>query len=174
VSRGRTSLSLNRRISLLMFAAVACMIPWIIYLGLSLPEHFDARNWNVLWIGFDVALIAALGYTGYAAWFQRTIVLSTALVTGTLLLCDAWFDVVTDWGTNGLWLSLLTAIGAEIPLALFFFWLARRIMRRIVGVVHDLSGGEGPTPRNRAADELLKEMLKGAAARREIADPHNP
>jgi hypothetical protein len=40
-----------------------------------------------------------------------------AAVTGTMLVCDAWFDVVTSIGGNDWVEAILEAIFAELPLA---------------------------------------------------------
>jgi hypothetical protein len=47
-----------------------------------------------------------------------------ATVAGTLLLCDAWFDTLTSNAGNELAMATFEAVAAEVPLALFCFWLA--------------------------------------------------
>jgi len=131
------------------------LIPWLIYLGHSLPPKFDVRNWEVVWIGFDAVLIVVLAYAAWAFWFRRQILVSTAIVAGTLLLCVAWFDVVTSIGSPGAWVSLVTAVGGEIPLALFFFWVAYRVLTRTVAAFHGAAGRPGPPPRIRDAVVLF-------------------
>jgi len=56
------------------------------------------------------------------------------MVAGTLLFCDAWFDMVTSFGHRDEWLTLLTGFGAELPLGVFFFWLYRRIAMTTMSV----------------------------------------
>jgi hypothetical protein len=134
-----------RLVSGLFLAAAIGLIPWIVFLGLTLPPKYDAGHWQLLWTGFDVALLIALGYAAWAAWYQRQILATTALVLGTLLLCDAWFDMLTSFGHRDEWLTLLTGFGAEIPLALFFFWLYRRIVLNTIAVLYRATGlGEPP------------------------------
>ena len=29
------------------------LLPWMVYLGLTLPHRYEARHWSVLWIGYD-------------------------------------------------------------------------------------------------------------------------
>ena len=62
------------------------------------PAKYNAGHWNLLWAGFDIGLLCVLGYAAWAAWFRRQILAATAIVAGTLLLCDAWFDVITSMG----------------------------------------------------------------------------
>jgi len=97
-------------------------------LGPVLPGKYDAEHWSLLWTGFDVVLLAVLGYAGWAAWFRRQILATTSIVAGTLLLCDAWFDIITSIGNSDEWLSLLTGFGIEIPLAVSFLCLYRHII----------------------------------------------
>ena len=94
-----------RLISWLFLTAALALIPWIVFLGLSLPPKYDAGHWQLLWTGFDVALLVALGYAAWAAWFQRQILATTSLVLGAALLCDAWFDILTSFGHRDEWLA---------------------------------------------------------------------
>jgi len=131
------------------------LIPWVVYLGHSLPPRFDVHDWGVVWIGFDAVLIVVLASTAWAFWFRRQILVSTAIVAGTLLSCDAWFDVVTSIGSPGAWVSLVIAVGGEIPLALFFFRVAYRLLARTVAAFHAAMGRPGPPPKIRDAVVLV-------------------
>ncbi len=51
-----------------------------------------------------------------------------AFTSGVLLVCDAWFDLMTA-GPDDVRLSLITALGIELPLAIFMITGALRIMR---------------------------------------------
>ena len=77
------------------------MVPWIVYLALTLPESYRAGNWAAVWVGFDVALVLVLLSTALAAWRRRQLMVPLLLVAATLLLCDAWFDVATSYGRSG-------------------------------------------------------------------------
>jgi len=138
---------LSRRVAKVIAIVVVGLAPWIAYLALALPPRYDARNWTVVWVGFDIALMAVLAHSAWAAWFRRQVMVATALIAGTLFLCDAWFDVMTSFGSRGEWVTLLTALGGELPAAAAFFWIARRGMRRTVLSFHELSGRSGPLPR---------------------------
>jgi hypothetical protein len=144
----------SRFVSGLFVVAAVAMLPWVAFLGATLPPRYDAGHWNLLWVGFDVALVCVLGYAAWAAWFRRQILGSTTLVAGTLLLCDAWFDVITSIGHRDQWLTLLTAVGGELPLAFFFFWLYRRIVLSTLAIFHELLG-DGPSPRRLREAQIL-------------------
>ncbi len=128
----------------IMVVALA-LVPWIVFLGFTLPPRYDAGHWPLLWIGYDVAEIAVLLFAAWAAWFRRQILAATALVAATLMLCDAWFDVVSSFGHRDQWVTLATAIGGELPLAVFFLWLYHSIVMRSLTTYHEaLHDGEKP------------------------------
>ena len=135
----RVHLSLSRRaqlVSLCFLIGAGALIPWTIFLGLSLPPRYDADHWRLLWTGFDAALIAVLLLAAWAAWFRRQILAALGMVAGTLLFCDAWFDMVTSFGHRDEWLTMLTGFGVELPLGVFFFWLYRRMAMAAMSVLH--------------------------------------
>jgi hypothetical protein len=118
--------SLRRPSLPLLFASAALvLVPWIGLLVASLPCHYSARHWGIAWAGFDAGLALALGVTAYAArrrapWLDRA-----AIAAGTLLMADAWFDVVTARGTGAMALAMTEALAIELPLALFCIWVAQ-------------------------------------------------
>jgi hypothetical protein len=145
----RLHLSLSRRaqfVSLFFLVGVVVLVPWSVFLGLTLPPKYDAGHWRLLWTGFDAALITALLLAAWAAWYRRQILAAIAIVAGTLLFCDAWFDMVTSFGHRDEWLTLLTGFGVELPLGVFFFWLYRRIALTTMSVLHHVTS-DVPRPR---------------------------
>ena len=165
-------LSLSRRTQLLstiLLVSATALIIWTIFLGLTLPRKYDAGHWDLLWTGFDVGLFCVLGYAAWAAWFRRQVLATTAIVAGTLLLCDAWFDVITSIGHRDQWLTLVTGFGGELPLAVFFFWLYRRIVLGTLGAFHQLLGDESPPRRLR--DVVIIRLATGLEAAEEVVTP---
>jgi hypothetical protein len=158
-------LSLSRRTQLLstiLLVAATALIVWTIFLGLTLPRKYDAGHWDLLWTGFDIGLFCVLGYAAWAAWFRRQVLATTAIVAGTLLLCDAWFDIITSIGHRDQWLTLLTGLGGELPLAVFFFWLYRRVVLNTLAAFHQLLGDE-PPPRRLRDVEILRLATRSEA-----------
>jgi hypothetical protein len=137
----------RRRLSLMFFMG-GCVIlaAWIAVLAITLPIDYKASHWRGAWVGFDMGLLAAFAATAWAAWRERQVLIICLAVTGTLLLCDAWFDLILDLGSSDVWVSLATAVFAELPLAFMMFTAARRLVRMSVGVVMALEGIEGPVP----------------------------
>jgi hypothetical protein len=122
-------LSRIRRIRLsLMIGCSVAMIPWLVYLSVTLPQNYVAHNWPATWIGFDVLLVAFMLATAVFGYLRRQVLLFFAFTSGVLLICDAWFDLMTA-GPDDLWLSLVTALLIEVPLAVFMIRGAQRILR---------------------------------------------
>ena len=123
-------LSRGRRLGALV-SIVACtvLVGWIIVLVLTLHRSFHTQHWRAAWVGFDFILLLAFAATGWAFWRGRQIVIAFLIVTGTLLCCDAWFDVVLDAGTSDVWISVASALLVELPLAFLMLNGARRLIR---------------------------------------------
>jgi len=129
-----------------LFSIVACtvLVGWIIVLLFTLHRSFHAHYWRLAWVGFDVVLLFGFAATGWAFWRGRQIVIACLLVTGTLLCCDAWFDVMLDLGTSGQWVSIASALVVELPIAFLMFAAARRLIRLSALVAVSGSAGEPP------------------------------
>jgi hypothetical protein len=132
----------------LMLMAACCIVlaGWIAFLILTLPARYTSSDWPAVWVGLDIAELLGFAATAWAAWSQRQIVIFFMIMTGTLLVCDAWFDLALDYGSSGFTTSLLSALLAEFPLAFILFAAARRLIRVTVHTVMRLSGLPGPVP----------------------------
>jgi hypothetical protein len=123
----------ERRVALIILAGCCVILAgWIVVLAATLPHHFDAHHWRALWVFFDMFLLAAFAATAWAIWRERQILIFLLVLTGTMLCCDAWFDVGTSLTTSGFWISLLSAVFAELPLAFLAFAGARQLLRATV------------------------------------------
>ncbi|MCO5974602.1 hypothetical protein [Actinoallomurus soli] len=114
----------------LIIGAGVAMLPWITGLSFVLPTSHEAAHYNASWVGFDLGLCAMLLRTGWLAQKGREHIELSAAITGTLLLVDAWFDVVTADSRGELTLALILALFGELPLAAFFLWIAGRVEYR--------------------------------------------
>jgi hypothetical protein len=138
----------RRRVTLMAVTATAIvLVPWTIALSLTLPSRYTSHQWRLAWVGFDVALLVVLAVTGWSGWRSRQIVVTALVVTGTLLLCDAWFDLTMSWSTGEQTAALITAACVEIPFALWLFVIAGRLLRGITTYLWQLSGEPGDAPR---------------------------
>ena len=109
-----------------LFCAVV-LIPWTALLFLTLPRHYGANHWRLAGAGFDVGLGIALAATGIAALRRSPLGEIAATVSATLLICDAWFDVLTSRGTSDVAQAIAEALLIELPLAALCFWIARNV-----------------------------------------------
>src|SRR4051794_9406336 len=75
-----------------LVCAVILLI-WAAFLILNLPGNYTANHWRVAWGGFDIGLGSALVATAVAIIRRSAYAEVAAAVCGTLLVCDAWFDV---------------------------------------------------------------------------------
>ncbi len=118
-----------RRIRLgLMTGGSIAMVPWLGYLSMTLPGNYVAHNWPLTWVGFDILLVGFMLTTAVLGYLRRQLLVLAAFTTGVLLICDAWFDLMTA-GPKDIGLSVATALLIEVPLAVFMIISAQRLMR---------------------------------------------
>jgi hypothetical protein len=123
-----TLVRLRRIRLLLMFGATIGLVPWIVYLAVTLPDKYIAHNWTATWVGFDILLLVFLATTAVLGLLRRQLLILTAFTSGVLLFCDAWFDGMTA-APSDRWLSVLTGVFGELPLAVILISGALRILR---------------------------------------------
>jgi hypothetical protein len=100
------------------------LLPWTVYLSVTLPPRHESVHWDVVWPGLDVGIALAIAATVVGLVRLSAQLPVFASIAGTLLLCDAWFDTLTSRpGTELAW-AVVEALVAELPLAVFCFWIA--------------------------------------------------
>ena len=134
--------------AILVFIDVSCILlaVWIGVLAVTLPRFYHTGSWRGAWVGFDLGLLAAFAAAGWTAWRRRQLLIICLVVLATLLLSDAWFDVVLDVRTAGFLPSLLSAVLVELPLAMLAIFMARRLLRLTIGQVMHYEGLTGRVP----------------------------
>ena len=115
---------------LLIGAAAVGLVPWSVVVSTQLAGEHVVRHWDVAWAGFDVGLGVALLATVIAAvrgshWFP-----GFAMAAAAILLCDAWFDIVTSTSGLDFWLALASAAVVELPLGVVCVVAARSVLAR--------------------------------------------
>lgn len=103
------------------------LIPWTVWLSLTLPSSAAASHYRLAWVGFDCALVVAFARTGYLALRRRYQTELVATATATLLIVDAWFDITTSATRADLVQAVVLAAFCEIPAALLSLYLVRRV-----------------------------------------------
>jgi hypothetical protein len=106
-----------RWVTLLLGLVAVGLVPWTLYLTFNLPSRHLTFHYDLAWVGFDIALACAFAGTTLAALRRSHWLVPLAAVTGTMLVCDAWFDVVTSRGGGEMWEAVAEAVFAELPLA---------------------------------------------------------
>ena len=136
----------RRLVLIVTVISAVVLVPWTIWLSVSLPNVHRAREWRTAWVGFDIVLIVALLATAWAGWHRRQIVQGFLIVSGTLLASDAWFDVLLSSGRTERLGSYATAFLLELPLAALFFYSAYRVMRVTAAAMWQQQGRPGRRP----------------------------
>ena len=119
----QSRLPLPHWVAILLGAVGVGLVPWTLWLTFSLPSRHTSEHYDLAWVGFDVALAAAFAATTLATIRGSDWLEVSAAVTGTLLVCDAWFDVVTSSGGGERLEAVLEACFAELPLAAVCAWI---------------------------------------------------
>jgi hypothetical protein len=135
---------------IVVFGAIGFgLVPWTIWLSASLKPDHEIQHWNIAWLGFDIGLASAFLLTALAALRKSPWVGPAAAATGTLLVTDAWFDIVLESQANEIRDAVLLAVIAELPIAALCFWIAYRTERFLALLVqqalHLAPAAEGPT-----------------------------
>jgi hypothetical protein len=130
-SRGRpagrpltTARVVPRWVGIAFAAAAALLGPWTVWVLWTLPDRHLANHWALAWGGFDAGLAAALAATGVTVLRRSAMTPIAASVAATMLVCDAWFDVLTSHGNMTVALAAVEALLGELPLAAVCFWIA--------------------------------------------------
>jgi hypothetical protein len=128
-----------RQYVMVVFGAIGLgLLPWTLWLSASLKPHHATEHWDIAWAGFDTGLAAAFVLTALAAWQRSPWVSAAAAATGTLLVADAWFDIVLESHSEVRW-AVLFAVCGELPLAAVCFWIAYRTERFLAQIVQAAS-----------------------------------
>jgi hypothetical protein len=106
-----------RWVAMLLTLTAAGLLPWTLWLTFTLPSRHVTEHYDIAWVVFDCALFCAFAATAWAALRGSDWLVPFAAVTGTMLVCDAWFDVATSIGSGDAMEAVLEAVFAELPLA---------------------------------------------------------
>ena len=105
------------------------LLPWVLILAVTLPSTYEANNWNLAWIGLDLAIAVTAGLTAFLLHRHDPRAALTAVAAGTLLVADAWFDISTSGPGLDHHLALAQGLVLEVPLAISAFILASRTLK---------------------------------------------
>lgn len=132
----RSELSARARVRWLPVAlavAALTLVPSLVVVLTVVPKVQTAYHLRAAWTGLDVFEVLALASTGLALKRRSAIAVIPATITGTLLLCDAWLNIIpsTGWARyEGIAMAFI-----ELPLAVLSFWVAAQ-QSRVTGISH--------------------------------------
>jgi len=121
------------------------LLPWALWLSASLRPRHVTHRWDVAWSGFDTGLAVLFLAAAVAAYRRSPWVGAITAALGTLLVTDAWFDIVLESHADEIRNAIMLAVFAELPLAVVCFWIALRTERFVARVLHLAPSGESAT-----------------------------
>lgn len=107
------------------------LIPWTLYLAFTLPRQATTSFYSAPWVGFDIGLSCLVLLTAALARRAHRHTGLAAVAVASMLVVDAWFDVMTSPGgaAGNVLIALASAIFVELPLAILALWLALNVDR---------------------------------------------
>jgi hypothetical protein len=111
-----------------LLAAALALVPSIVVVLTVVPQVQIAHHLPLAWTGLDVCEFLALGATGFALHRRAACTSVPATITGALLLCDAWINIIPTTGMARAEAIVLAFV--EVPMAALSFWIAARSVRR--------------------------------------------
>ena len=106
-----------RRLGFIFAAAGLITVPWLFYLGASLPIAAEDAHWALGWVGLDSCEALALLTPGLLLLRADNRCALASVATAVLLLIDAWFDITSAASGSELATAIVMAVCAEIPIA---------------------------------------------------------
>jgi len=117
----------------------------------SNPDHARSQLSDA-WSGFDTALAVLFVATAFAAFRRSPWVGVLAASLGTMLLVDAWFDVMLESHSDERRNAVFLALFAELPMAIVCFWIAYRTEHFLSEMVEEVEDLHLPPPGQSAAE----------------------
>jgi|SRR5579884_3256896 len=108
-------------------AALLCV--WAVQVGLITQARVQVRHWDASWVGLDLAEAASLVMLGILLLRRSRAVSIVAAIGATLLVVDAWFDVLTSQPGHAHVIALAMALLVELPGAIALGVLSWRAYR---------------------------------------------
>jgi len=113
-----------RWLPIVLAAAALALVPTLVVVLTVVPGVQTAHHLKIAWTGLDVFEVLALAATGLALQRRSALTAVPATITGTLLVCDAWINIVP--ATGAAFYEAIAMALVELPLAGLSFWVATR------------------------------------------------
>ena len=124
------------------------LLPWTVWLSASLQPHHVTEHWDLAWSGFDTGLAFLFLGTALAAYRRSPWLPALAATLGTLLVVDAWFDIVLESHYDERRNAIILAVLVELPIAVFCYWIAYRAERYFARGLHLAPARKGAAERD--------------------------
>jgi hypothetical protein len=89
-------------------------------------------------VGLDIGITFLLLLSALLAYLRSDWVVISSTATGSLLVADAWFDIMSAHAGSDLKQSVAMAIFVELPLAVISYVVAHRIVQKNQKLATDL------------------------------------
>jgi hypothetical protein len=129
-SKNKIKLNIPQWVSTVYLFLAVVLVPWTIYLAISLPRRHVQPHWDVLWVGLDIGILILFLLTGVLASIKSRLVIISLSATASFLLVDSWFDIASAKAGYQFEQSLSLALFIEIPLAILGYYLAYRTLNK--------------------------------------------
>jgi hypothetical protein len=113
-----------RWLPIALIAGALTLVPSVVIRLTVSPAAQTAHHLKLAWTGLDVFEVIALAATALALQRRPGVTAVPAAVTGALLICDAWINIVP--ATGAAFYEAIAMAFAELPLAALSFWVALR------------------------------------------------
>lgn len=123
------------RSPLVLFACALALVPWTLYLGISLPSMVNGHHIKLFWVVFDLALMAGLSSTAWLTLRRWRVARTVAVATASLLMLDALLDTASATPGWPLVIAVTRALVLEIPTAALVLFATREFARRASGLL---------------------------------------
>jgi hypothetical protein len=102
-------------LALVFGAAAALLVAWTAVLGSVLRTQASVANWSLAWVGLDLAEAVTLLSCAVLIRRRSPLLSPVAAASATLIVVDAWFDVLTSANDRHWYVSVALALIVEIP-----------------------------------------------------------
>jgi hypothetical protein len=108
-------MSRSSGLATLFGTAAVILAAWTIVLGSVLRMDARVANWSIAWVGLDLAEAVVLLSCAVLIRRRSALLSPVAAAGGTLIIVDAWFDVLTSAHDRHWYVSIALALVVEIP-----------------------------------------------------------
>jgi hypothetical protein len=113
-----------RWLPIVLAVAALALVPFLILRLSVTPTVQTAHHLKLAWTGLDVFEVVALAATAFTLQRRPAVTAVPAAVTGALLVCDAWINIVPT--TGAAFYEAIAMAFVELPLAALSCWVATR------------------------------------------------